>query len=151
MKRIFITVVSVLVSFYGYCQGRYMNAYSRVIPKKYAKKTGKLDVLSPSGNLVLYIGNQSYELYPEQWTADDKTVTIIKNDKKIVVKKSELEKFDYLLINERDGKYTITVRGGDFVDIYANGSKSAIDFFKKYSSPSHSAHSSHLSHYSSAK
>lgn len=151
MKRLFIAIASVLISLYGYCQGRYMNAYSKFIPKKYANKTGTLDVLSPSGNLVLFIGNHSFEILPEQWTRDDKTITIIRNRKKTVVKKDELEKYDYLLINEREGKYTITVRGEDFIDIYASGSKRANDLFKLYSSPSHSAHSSHMSHYSSSK
>ena len=148
MKRFFITIISLLFAFYGYCQERYMNAYSKLIPKKFANKTGTLDVSSSSGNLVLYLCNQIYEIFPEEWTGESETVTVIKYGKKNKLKKNELEEYDYLLINEKDGKYSITIRGGDFINIHAIGTKNADMYFKRFSSPSHSAHTSH---YSSSK
>ena len=124
-----------------------MNAYSKIIPAKYAKKTGTLDVNSKN-NLVLYLGRDAFEIYPEVWTPDN-NIIIIQNGKRIKLTRKKARKYDYLLFNQDGDQYVITIRGGDYNVVYCKPTIKAENFFKKYSSPSHAAHGSHTSHYSS--
>lgn len=146
MKKIVLLVVMSAYSFYGFCQERFLNAYCKVIPHKYANKMGRLEV-SKLGSLVLYLGDTPYELYVEEWNPNTDKTTIIVNGKKKNVMRSELRKMDYLLIHGNNGDYDITIRDGSFTRIYAKGNSRANRLFKSQSEPAHYAHGSHYSSY----
>lgn len=146
MKRRIILICALFYSLYGYCQERELNAYSRIIPKKYANKSGTIEA-SKDGNLVLYLDNTPYVFYAEEWTPNEGEVILYVNGKKKTFKRSELEDKDYLLIHGKDGNYDITVRGGNFIRLSAKGTYRANELFKQLSHPAHYAHASHYSSY----
>lgn len=142
MKKTIITIAALLLSFYGYCQNRFMNAYSRLAPEKYANMTGSLDVDSMS-NLVLYLGKDVFEIYPKVWDKDN--IVIIKDGKKIKLKRKDLKKYNNLIVNQIDGQIVITVNDEESCVVYCNPTRKAEEFIEKNSIRSHTSHTSHYS------
>ena len=144
MKKTLFSIAAFLLSIYAYCQDRYMYAYSRIIPEKYVNTTGELDVNS-NNNLVLYLGKDTFDIYPEVWNPNNKI--IIRNGERDTLKQRDLKLFDYLLFNKIGKQYSITIRGGEYNVIFCKPTKKAEKFFEKNANPSHTSHTSHFSAY----
>lgn len=146
MKRTIFLILMLAYTLYGYCQERILNAYSRIIPQKYANKSGIIEA-TKEGYLVLYLDSTPYVLLAESWTYSEDEVTLLVDGKKMKIKNKDLKRKESLLIHGKDGNYDITVRGGNYIRIYAKGTYQANELCKKQSRPAHYAHASHYSSY----
>ena len=147
MKRVLITFISILISLYGFCQERFY-AYSKRIPKKNSYGTGVVDVRPLTEELVLYVNDNSYELYPVVEMGNKKREFIYIGGKTTKLKKTRKLFYDYLCIDDNNGRLTISVVDKNIAIEAYSTEKAAFVLKKVTQNTRHSSHMSHAAHYS---